>query len=280
MVTMSEAAKAGAANATATSNALSRDFMGASSLFLELYPPTAKLSPQSFCDRRGPQLLRPSEGLFEDRQRLVELLEWDGQRRAKRDHIFPADLEAEPALKAAIHEPLSQSGRIVAANLDAEIATEATHVADDRVAGLHSLESLKAALAERVRPINQLLFFDDLERREPCCASDGTLLVRIISGRRVRRAIEPCGGKNRRERHDSSAEALAKDQDIWRRRKLLAGVERPGARQAARNLIEYQKRAMTPARVLHPRPEFPRRRLDRRPAHGLGDQRRHVPLNL
>src|SRR5580692_1883646 len=75
MVTMSEAAKAGAANETATSNALSRDFMGASSLFLELYPPTAKLSPQSFCDRRGPQLLRPSEGLFEDRQRLGELLD-------------------------------------------------------------------------------------------------------------------------------------------------------------------------------------------------------------
>src|SRR3984957_18527253 len=134
MVTMSEAAKAGAANETATSNALSRDFMGASSLFLELYPPIAKLSPQSFCDRRGPQLLRPSEGLFEDRQRLVELLEWDGQRRAKRDHISPADLEAEPALQAVIHEPLGESGRIVPAHFHAEIAAETARIADDRVA--------------------------------------------------------------------------------------------------------------------------------------------------
>jgi hypothetical protein len=36
MVTTSEAAKAGVANETATSNALRRDFIGASSLLLEL----------------------------------------------------------------------------------------------------------------------------------------------------------------------------------------------------------------------------------------------------
>ena len=135
-------------------------------------------------------------------------------------------------------------------------------------------------MSELLRPIDQLLLFDDLERREPCCASDRTLLVRIMSERRVRRAIEAAGGQDRRQRHDPPAKALADDEDVGRRLELFAGVQRPGAREATRDLVEYQERAMALARVLDLRPEFRRRRLDGRPAQRLGDQRRDVPLNL
>ena len=103
----------------------------------------------------------------------------------------PPILKLSPRREAAIHEPLGQSGWIVAADLDAEIAAEPTHITDDRIAGLHRAKPLEAATSEFLRPIDQLFFFDHLERREPCGASDGTLLVRIMSERRVRRAIEP-----------------------------------------------------------------------------------------
>src|ERR1700733_2027439 len=61
------------------------------------------------------------------------------------------------------------------------------------MAGLHRVKPLEAPASEFLRPIDQLLLFDDLERREPSGASDRTVLVRIMSERRVWRAIEPAG---------------------------------------------------------------------------------------
>ena len=115
------------------------------------------------------------------------------------------------------------------------------------MAGLHRAKPLEAAASEFLRPIDQLLLFDDFERREPSGASDRTLLVRIMSERRVWRAIEPARGQDRRERHDPPAKALADDENVGRRPEKLAGVERACSREAARNLVEDQQRAMAVA---------------------------------
>src|ERR1700722_2111783 len=115
------------------------------------------------------------------------------------------------------------------------------------MAGLHRVKPLEAPASEFLRPIDQLLLFDDFERREPSGASDRTLLMRIMSERRVWRAIEPAWGQDRRERHDPPAQAFADDENIGRRPEKLAGVQRSGAREAARDLVEDQQGAMAPA---------------------------------
>ena len=43
--------------------------------------------------------ISPRQGILEDRERLVELLEWDGQRRAKRYDIPPPTLKLSPHLR-------------------------------------------------------------------------------------------------------------------------------------------------------------------------------------
>ncbi len=102
----------------------------------------------------------------------------------------PPILKLSPPARPAIHEPLGGCSRIVATDFCAEIATKPANVADDRMAGANSAEPLEASLSEGLRTIDQLLLLDDPHRREPCCASDGTLFVGVMSERRIRRAIE------------------------------------------------------------------------------------------
>jgi hypothetical protein len=76
-----------------------------------------------------------AQGLVQARQRRVEFVERDGQRRAQRDDPSSAELEAEAPGEAAIDEAVGEAGRIAAADLDPEIAAEPTHVPDEGIAG-------------------------------------------------------------------------------------------------------------------------------------------------
>ena len=104
--------------------------------------------------------------------------------------------------------------------------------------------------------------------------------MRIVPERPVGGDIELRPGDQGGHGHDPAAEALAEDQHVRDAAHLLADEHGAGAAEAARHLIEDQQGSVAVAARPHLGPEAGRRRLDRGPAHGLGDHRSDVALHF
>ncbi len=144
---------------------------------------------------------------------------------------------------------------------------------------LHCLQRHEPARPEGLGSLDQPLVADDVEHRQTRSRADRALLMRVMAEGRLRHAIEPRVGHDRRHGHDAAAEPLAENQDVRDGAGLFAREHRAGPREAARDLVEDQERAVTRAAVAYPRPEARRRRLDGGPAHRLGHQRRDIALH-
>ena len=215
----------------------------------------------------------------DDRERAVELVRRDHQRRRQRQHVALADLERQAVGEAVIHHLLGLDARrgAVAHQLDAEQQADAAHFADQRMARLDLVHPRRSPVSPSATRLGEQLFlFDHLERGERGGAADRALFVRVVAERAIAGDVEVAPGDQRGHRKDRAAQALAEDDHVGNDAVVLEREHRAGAAEADRNLVEDQQRAVAVAGVADDPVIVGRRDLDVGAADRLDDHRADI----